>query len=136
MNIIPYMNFTGNCEEALNRYKEILKGEITYIQRYKDGPNMQVDDDYMDKILHARLKIGDLQIYFSDSFPGTPESESKRISLNLEFDNPDEIKRVFEALSRNGKIEMPLAEQFWGAIFGSLTDEFGISWSLNHEIKK
>jgi PhnB protein len=26
---------------------------------------------------------------------------------------------------------MPLEKQFWGDIFGSLTDKFGINWMVN-----
>jgi PhnB protein len=28
---------------------------------------------------------------------------------------------------------MPLADQFWGARFGMLIDQFGIAWMLNWE---
>lgn len=30
-----------------------------------------------------------------------------------------------------GKIDMPLAKQFWGDTFGMLTDKFGVHWVVN-----
>lgn len=27
---------------------------------------------------------------------------------------------------------MPIADQFWGDYFGSLTDRFGINWMVNY----
>lgn len=39
--------------------------------------------------------------------------------------------RLFKALAVGGKIEMELAEMFWGAYFGALTDKFGVRWMFN-----
>jgi PhnB protein len=39
--------------------------------------------------------------------------------------------RLFHALSVNGKVEMALQDMFWGAYFGSLTDQFGVQWIFN-----
>jgi PhnB protein len=30
-----------------------------------------------------------------------------------------------------GKVDMPLAKQFWGDTFGMVTDKFGIRWMVN-----
>ena len=34
----PYLNFNGNCEEAINFYKEALGGELMFMQRYGESP--------------------------------------------------------------------------------------------------
>lgn len=31
-----YLYFDGNCEDALRFYEEVLGGEITYMQKWKD----------------------------------------------------------------------------------------------------
>jgi PhnB protein len=38
LGVKPYLAFGGNCEEAINFYKECLGGEILYIGRYGDSP--------------------------------------------------------------------------------------------------
>lgn len=34
------------------------------------------------------------------------------------------LTKYFTALAEGGKIDMPLAKQFWGDTFGMLTDKF------------
>ena len=36
--IISYLNFKGNCEEALNFYKEAFDGEIIQLASYGESP--------------------------------------------------------------------------------------------------
>ena len=33
MQLITYVTFAGNCEEALNFYKEVLDGEVLQISK-------------------------------------------------------------------------------------------------------
>jgi PhnB protein len=52
-------------------------------------------------------------------------------SINLQPDTRGETDRLFAALAKGGKIDMPLAEMFWGDYFGSLVDKFGVQWMFN-----
>jgi len=45
--------------------------------------------------------------------------------------NENEAERVFTALSKGGKIEMPLAKTFWSPRFGMVEDKFGIGWMVS-----
>lgn len=38
MKLFPYLSFPGNCEEALNFYKEAFDGEIIQLGRYGESP--------------------------------------------------------------------------------------------------
>jgi len=53
------------------------------------------------------------------------------IYINLETDTRQETKRLYDALSKEGKVIMPLADMFWGAYFGTCTDKFGVNWMFN-----
>lgn len=135
MKLFPYVNFRGNCEEALNFYKEALSGEIVQLGRYGESP-MKSPEDIKDKIIHARLQFGDALIMASDVMNERPINSGDNISLSVECDNDQQIEEVFSKMAAGGKITMPLQEQFWGAKFGMLTDKFGIHWMLNCEKKK
>jgi uncharacterized glyoxalase superfamily protein PhnB len=37
MKLITYLTFAGNCEEALNFYKESLGAEVLMVSRMGDG---------------------------------------------------------------------------------------------------
>jgi PhnB protein len=53
------------------------------------------------------------------------------VHINLEPDTLEEAEKLFVSLSVGGKVSMPLTKMFWGAHFGSLTDQFGIQWMVN-----
>ena len=68
IELMPYLQFQGNCEEALHFYKDILDGQIEIISRY-DNPAMNAPEDFKNKILHARFHFGNTQLFASDMMP-------------------------------------------------------------------
>ena len=136
MKLVPYLNFAGNAEEALNFYKDALGGEVLMISRYGDSP-MPSDEDWKQKLMHARLQFGDGNlIMISDTMKGNLVSTHGNIQLSLGLKEEEKTKEVFDKLADGGKVTMPLAKQFWGDTFGMLQDKFGVSWMLNCEVKK
>ncbi|MBS1668154.1 MAG: VOC family protein [Bacteroidetes bacterium] len=136
MKPVPYLNFAGNAEEALNFYKEALSGEILMITRYGDSP-MVSDEDWKQKLMHSRLQFGDgNMIMISDTMKGNIVSTNGNIQLSLGLKEEEKTKTIFDKLAEGGKVTMPLAKQFWGDVFGMLQDKFGVSWMLNCEVKK
>jgi PhnB protein len=53
------------------------------------------------------------------------------VELSLGGTDEPRLRAMFDALAEGGTVRMPLAEQFWGDTFGSLTDRFGIHWMMN-----
>jgi len=135
MELTPYLNFEGNAEEVLNFYKDALDGEIVMVSRYKDAP-MPFDEDWKDKIMHARLKFGKSLIMISDGPKDFKTTFNGNIQLSIEVEDENKMEEVFNKLAAGGKITMPLQKQFWGAKFGMLVDKFGTGWMLSREEKK
>lgn len=132
MKVIPYVNFYGNCEEALDYYQKIFNASVE-IQRYNEmppSPEMPIKESDMDKVMHAQLMVKEMLIYCSDNMM-SPPVENSRVTLTVEFDTEAEIDATYKALSDGGQITMPLADQFWGAKFGSVIDKFGVYWALD-----
>jgi len=138
MKFVPYLNFEGNAEEALNFYVLALKADIASIMRYSEAPPSQdmppVADDYKDKILHATLVCGQEELYLSDTFPGMSVNFGDSVSINIGFESEDALREAFDKLALDGTVSMPVDSTFWGAVFGSLTDKYGINWSLNYQL--
>lgn len=132
MKLTPYIHYAGNAEEALNFYRDVFHGEIVALNRYGDSP-MATDEDYKQKIIHARLKFADNILMLSDTFKGNDVGTHGNIQLSVEMPDKGQMETVFSALAAGGKIVMPLQDQFWGATFGMLQDKFGVSWMFNHE---
>ena len=135
MKLTPYVHFAGNAEEALNFYAEALGGEIISIQRYGDAP-MPSDEDYKQKIMHARLSFDDNIIMISDVFKGQPVSTEGNVHLSIEVEDGEQIKTLFDKMTEGGTVMMPLEDTFWGARFGMLKDKFGVHWMFNHQLEK
>jgi PhnB protein len=135
MHLNPYIHFAGNAEEALNFYAKVLGGSIQQLGRYGDSP-MDSDEDWKQKIMHARLVFDENMVMISDSFKGQPVSVGGNIQLNINMDSVEDLEKVFNNMAEGGEITMPLQDTFWGARFGMLKDKFGISWMFNCELKK
>ena len=131
--INPYLNFNGNCEEALNFYCVTIGGEIKTLSRYEGSPGESMSDDKQ-KVMHASFEGRGITLLASDGTGN--EATSGSIHLCLDFKDVSAMENVFNALAQGGTVTMPLEDTFWGARFGMLTDKFGIKWMFNSEIKE
>ncbi|MEO8100438.1 MAG: VOC family protein [Acidobacteriota bacterium] len=131
MKLVTYLNFDGNCREAMTFYKQCLGGELT-IMPFSDMPGNPAKDQ-PDRVLHASLdtKAGTI-LMASDSMPGHPRQKATNFAVSVHCDSVEEIDRLFAAVGEKGKIEQPVSDTFWNARFGMLTDQFGIPWMFNH----
>ena len=127
--ITPYLNFNGNTAEAMRFYRSILGGELT-MQTFGEA-NMAGTPDQKDMIIHAALKSNSLSLMASDTQPKQPARFGDNIHMNLTGQDNNRLTEIFNRLAQGGKIDMPLAKQFWGDTFGMLTDKFGVHWMVN-----
>jgi len=135
MKLITYLTFAGNCEEAMNFYKDALGAEIILFSRMGDSP-MEIPENLKGKIMHARMQIGENELYMSDTFDPSSLNPGNNVSLSIQVDDTVQLEKLFNSLSEGGKVTMPLADAFWGARFGMFVDKFGIHWMFNCELKK
>ena len=127
--IKPYLNFNGNCEEAINLYRDALGGEIVFMQRYGESPMECEGSENL--VMHTMLKIGESVVMASDCPPGMPVAAGSNVSLAMGTDTVERAEEMFAKLSDGGNITMPMQETFWAERFGMLTDKFGINWMFN-----
>lgn len=126
----PYIIFQGNCKEAINYYKDKLDGEILVKSIYADSP-MSVDEEHKNKILHSEVHFDGNMFMAADCMPGSDIHNGNNISMSVGSSDLGKIKKWFNNFSTEGKVIMPLEDQFWGATFGMLVDKFGITWMFN-----
>ena len=128
-----YLSFNGKCESAFKFYEKALGGRMIMMMRYGESPAAaQTSPDSRDKIMHARLAVGDALLMGSDAPPQMYEP-MQGVSVSLGVEEPGEADRVFAALAENGTVRMPIQETFWALRFGMLTDQFGTAWMINCE---
>lgn len=131
MHVQPYLFFDGHCEEALNFYSAALGAKVTALMRFKDAPPSASAPGCTpppgDKIMHANLQIGPVQIMASDGIaPG--EGAFKGFALTLTPATDAEAARLFQALADGGQVHMPLGPTFFASSFGMLADRYGVPW--------
>ena len=133
--INAYLNFSGNCREALSFYKDCLGGELS-LQTVEGSPMEAGCPGAMKhQILHGSLTKNGLILMGSDMVGTEGLIQGNNISLSLSCSSEKEINQFFSSLSAGGKNIEPLKLQFWGAMFGVLTDKFGIRWMLTYDEK-
>ena len=132
-----YLNFAGNTEEAFPFYQAALGGELTPIVRFKDMPveGVRIPGADQSVVMHVGLRIGPEHMLM-----GTDVLESlgqglvvgNNTHISILPDSKEEADRIFHALSADGTIEMPMADQPWGDYYGSFKDKFGVQWMVNY----
>jgi PhnB protein len=128
------LNFNGNCREVVEYYAEIFETERPQIMAMGDlpeDPNYPVSEEQKKLILHAKINICGSYIMMSDNCDGRIFTFGDNISLTIVHDNEEDIKRWFNKLKEDGKVDMELGETFWSKCYGTLTDKFGIMWQLS-----
>ncbi len=133
-----YLNFKRNTEEAFLFYKQVFgtdfTGPIARMDTAPQDPERPLAEEDKNLVMHVELPITGGHVLMGTDAPesmGFTLQQGNNVYINLEPDTPEEAERLFGALSEGGKVEMPLQEMFWGAIFGSLTDRFGVQWMVN-----
>ncbi len=133
MEISTYLYFNGNCEAAFKRYETVLHGKILMMLRYKDAPtDQQIPPGASDRIMHARLQVGDRLLMGSD-YPPERDRSAAGVSVIITLTDAVEADRIFYALAEGGKVSMLIGETFFAHRFGMLEDRFGIPWMVSCE---
>jgi PhnB protein len=131
MQLNPYLNFNGQCEQAFKFYERCLNGKIQGMMKHSEMPSeYPVRPEWRDKILHASMAVGD-QLLMGTDAPPDHYQKPQGISVALHYSEVAEAERVFAGLSDKGKVTMPMQETFWALRFGMLVDQFGIPWMVN-----
>jgi PhnB protein len=133
MQINPYLSFNGKCAEAFTFYAQVLGGENVMMMTYGESPMAaQTAPEDKDRIMHARLKAGDMVLMGADAPPQFYQPAQGMV-VSVSVDAPAEADRIFKALSESGTVKMPIQETFWAQRFGMLIDRFGTPWMVNCE---
>ena len=138
MKIHPYLNFEATTEEAFRFYEKALGGKLTEIHRFGSMPpqgGFELTPEQKALVMHVGLELPDGQMIMASDMiagMGPRRVQGNNIAISVHPDSKQEADRIFDALAQGGTISMPIATQFWGDYFGSLTDRFGINWMVNY----
>jgi PhnB protein len=134
-----YLTFDGNCEKAFLFYKSVFGGNFDRMSKFKDmpeDPKYPVSAEDKNRTMHVSLPISKETILMGSDTGGEWSKNFKmgnNFSISINTDSKAEADKFFTALSKNGKVTMPMAMTFWESYFGMLTDQFGIQWMVSFD---
>jgi len=130
-NVISYLTFNGNCREAMEFYKACVGGELNFQTIGESPMSEKMPKKMKNSILQATLTNGNVVIMATDITPQNGLVKGNNISLMLDCSSEAEIETLYKKLLVGGHANHPLEDTFWGALFGDVTDKYGIHWLLN-----
>jgi predicted 3-demethylubiquinone-9 3-methyltransferase (glyoxalase superfamily) len=125
--IRPSMMFEGKAEEAMNFYVRLFPGsEVLDVVRYgPDGPGAP------GSVMKATFRIAGQTLLCNDSIVKHDFTFTPAISLFVDCQSENDIRRFLVALADGGTVLMPLAHYGFSRLFTWVRDRFGVAWQLN-----
>lgn len=119
--IVPHLWFQQDAEEIAQFYASVFSdAQVKWTTLLKDTPGGDT------KVVAFRLEGTDfLSISGDDQYQPNPA-----ISLTVQCESEEEVDRLWEALSKDGNVLMPLQEYPFSQRYGWVSDRYGTSWQL------
>ena len=136
MSVGPYLNFAGNCREALDFWKQAFRAPEPRVMTYSEAPanpEWPLPPEFKNRVMHAELDLYGSVVRCSDLAPGTSMTPGDNISLIVQLKDGTELRRIWEALKVGGRISMDAGPQPWSPFYGMVYDKFGVGWQVNQE---
>jgi PhnB protein len=125
MKAATYLEFKHNAKEAIETYKAIFDAQVTF--EYFYDANMTKDPEMVGKVYHAEMKIGDLNLYVSDS---GIEPSFTSMRFVVEIHEESKAREVFGKLAQGGKIVSDFQKIPIGPTIAHVVDRFYIHWNI------
>jgi predicted 3-demethylubiquinone-9 3-methyltransferase (glyoxalase superfamily) len=109
----------GSAREAVERYVELIPNSTITEVTGPEGPGQTIRFTLADRPFIA------FNSPIAHEFGFTPS-----MSIFVTCDTPDEVDELFDELSTDGSVMMPLDDYGFSPRFGWCTDRHGVSWQV------
>lgn len=129
IEVIPYLSFKGDCEDALHKYFLAFGGEILFLSRWSEE-NCETPEQ-IGKVMHVEFTLGGTHMSGGDSFD-TGEVNTD-IKLMIHMDTQTKARHTISILAEGGTVVAPLQphpapdDDGCGSI---IKDRFGFTWII------
>lgn len=116
----------GKAEEAIRFYVSLFPdSKVDYIERHGQGESVPAGE-----LRRAGFSLAGRQFMATESRGEEGSAFTSAFSLYVDFASEDELTKVYTALSKGGKVHMPLRPYPSSQLFVLLEDRYGIFWQL------
>ncbi len=133
MQLELFINFDGNCREAVEFYAGVFRSTVHNLMTYSQVPpdeSHPVAPEDMDRVMYAGIPIGGMTVMFMDMPSGSALTVGDNINPTINIDDKEEIKRIFNELKDGGEVYMDLQKTFYSELYGMVKDKFGVIWHI------
>ena len=133
MQLEMFINFNGNCREAVEFYAKVFKSAVNNLMTYGEAPpdpNYAIPDADKNRVMYAGIQFGGMTVMFMDYPSGSPMVIGDNIHPTISADNKDEVTRLFNELKEGGEIHAELGQTFFSEWYGMVKDKYGITWQI------
>ena len=115
-------------DDLLAFYQQVFGGQVGITRRGEIDPT--ASPQQKNQVINALLTGGDITLRASDR-EDTSTDPQTRIELSIIGTDEERLRALFDGLAEGGTVRIQLERQFWGDIFGAVTDKYGIGWRVN-----
>jgi predicted 3-demethylubiquinone-9 3-methyltransferase (glyoxalase superfamily) len=128
-NIIPNLWFDNNAEEAVNFYKTLFNNvKVGRTARYnKEG--FEIHGRPEGSVMTIEFEIEGIK--FTALNGGPVFKFTPAVSFYVYCGSENEIEKLYNKLSEDGMVMMPLDKYDWSGKYAWVQDKFGVSWQLD-----
>lgn len=128
---ITHLNFRGTARHALAFYQSVFGSNLTIVT-YQDLGEVQdpAETDQVAWGLVAATSGFRIMAYDVQARKAWNQGENA-FYVALRVETVDEITAYWEKLAAGATIVQELAPAPWGAMYGMLTDQFGVTWVMD-----
>lgn len=137
MQLEMFINFDGNCREAVEFYAKVFKSEVHNLMTYSQVPpdeNNPVAEADKDRVMYAGIPIGGMTVMFMDMPSNMPLTVGDNINPTINTSDKDEVVRMFNELKEGGEVFMEPQKVFYSELYAMVKDKFGVIWHILHYV--
>lgn len=132
MKFVPYLVMEGGRTlDAVAFYQDVFDAELVLLQKASDMPGF-ASEELSNHVLHAHLRLpGGPELYLCDTFPAFHYQQGNNVTICINTEDASISRKLFEALSVNGTVTHALEETFFSPAFGTVRDQFGVTFTIS-----
>ncbi len=133
MGFSVFINFGGDCAEALEFYTKAFNEDIHDKMTYGEAPQdsgYEIAEEDKHRVMYAGMNILGTEVMFMDMPSEEKFVRGGGMCPTLTFDSSEELIRVFDALKEGGTAMEEPAPTFYAKLYASVMDKFGVWWFL------
>ena len=98
VQIIPYLGFSGNCEQALNTYLAAFGGEMLHFSRWSE--DTCETPEQIGKVMHAECLLGTTRMAAGDTF----DTQQNQLKLMVHMGSAKDALHAIDILAKSGTL--------------------------------